>query len=78
MLKLHAACLFCGGSLSSILFFPIFRRNVHGVSKEKIKRMLERYEHCLTANSILNSSISDDMRKRETCGEVLHREKRQG
>ncbi|XP_026555610.1 NEDD4-binding protein 2 isoform X3 [Pseudonaja textilis] len=54
------------------------RRNVHGVSKEKIKRMLERYEHCLTANSILNSSISDDMRKRETCGEILHREKRQG
>ncbi|XP_070613172.1 NEDD4-binding protein 2 isoform X2 [Erythrolamprus reginae] len=53
------------------------RRNVHGVSKEKIKRMLERYEHCLTANSILNSSISDDVRKkRETCGEVLHREKR--
>uniref|UniRef100_A0A8C6YGI0 NEDD4 binding protein 2 n=1 Tax=Naja naja TaxID=35670 RepID=A0A8C6YGI0_NAJNA len=39
------------------------RRNVHGVSKEKIKRMLERYEHCLTANSILNSSISDDTRK---------------
>ncbi|XP_058048604.1 NEDD4-binding protein 2 isoform X2 [Ahaetulla prasina] len=52
------------------------RRNVHGVSKEKIKRMLERYEHCLTANSILNSSISDDMRTREICGEVLHREKR--
>ncbi|XP_032079865.1 NEDD4-binding protein 2 isoform X2 [Thamnophis elegans] len=52
------------------------RRNVHGVSKEKIKRMLERYEHCLTANSVLNSSISDDMRKRETGGEVLHREKR--
>uniref|UniRef100_A0A8C5SMA0 NEDD4 binding protein 2 n=1 Tax=Laticauda laticaudata TaxID=8630 RepID=A0A8C5SMA0_LATLA len=38
--------------------------------------MLERYEHCLTANSVLNSSISDDMRKRETCGEILHREKR--
>ncbi|XP_034280695.1 NEDD4-binding protein 2 isoform X2 [Pantherophis guttatus] len=54
------------------------RRNVHGVSKEKIKRMLERYEHCLTANSILNSSISDGRRTREICGEVLHREKRQG
>ncbi|XP_015687441.1 NEDD4-binding protein 2 [Protobothrops mucrosquamatus] len=54
------------------------RRNVHGVSKEKIKRMLERYEHCLTVNSILNSSISDDMKKVATCAEVLPREERQG
>uniref|UniRef100_A0A8C5SP21 NEDD4 binding protein 2 n=1 Tax=Laticauda laticaudata TaxID=8630 RepID=A0A8C5SP21_LATLA len=74
--SLRKTCLCCGGNISSILFFSIFRRNVHGVSKEKIKRMLERYEHCLTANSVLNSSISDDMRKRETCGEILHREKR--
>ncbi|XP_075786664.1 NEDD4-binding protein 2 isoform X2 [Pelodiscus sinensis] len=35
------------------------RRNIHGVSKEKIKRMLERYERCLTVNSILNSTIPD-------------------
>ncbi|NXA90331.1 N4BP2 protein, partial [Melanocharis versteri] len=35
------------------------RRNVHGVSKEKIKRMLERYEHCLTVRSILDSSVPD-------------------
>uniref|UniRef100_A0A8C8SRE4 NEDD4 binding protein 2 n=1 Tax=Pelusios castaneus TaxID=367368 RepID=A0A8C8SRE4_9SAUR len=35
------------------------RRNNHGVSKEKIKRMLERYERCLTVNSILNSTIPD-------------------
>ncbi|XP_025028724.1 NEDD4-binding protein 2 isoform X1 [Python bivittatus] len=54
------------------------RRNIHGVSKEKIKRMLERYEHCLTVNSILNSSISDEMKKSATCGEALHQEKRQG
>nr|XP_048704486.1 NEDD4-binding protein 2 isoform X2 [Caretta caretta] len=35
------------------------RRNIHGVSKEKIKRMLERYERCLTINSILNSTVPD-------------------
>ncbi|NXX76351.1 N4BP2 protein, partial [Urocolius indicus] len=35
------------------------RRNIHGVSKEKIKRMLERYERCLTVNSILDSSDPD-------------------
>ncbi|XP_068799214.1 NEDD4-binding protein 2 isoform X2 [Struthio camelus] len=35
------------------------RRNVHGVSKEKIKRMLERYERCLSVSSILNSSVPD-------------------
>nr|XP_014124992.1 NEDD4-binding protein 2 isoform X1 [Zonotrichia albicollis]XP_026651355.1 NEDD4-binding protein 2 isoform X1 [Zonotrichia albicollis] len=35
------------------------RRNVHGVSKEKIKRMLERYERCLTVRSILDSSVPD-------------------
>ncbi|KAL7981685.1 hypothetical protein Chor_010880 [Crotalus horridus] len=61
--------LYRGGSISSILFFSILRRNVHGVSKEKIKRMLERYEHCLTVNSILNSSISDGMKKIATCAE---------
>ncbi|KFV93110.1 NEDD4-binding protein 2, partial [Fulmarus glacialis] len=35
------------------------RRNIHGVSKEKIKRMLERYERCLTISSILDSSVPD-------------------
>ncbi|NWU56873.1 N4BP2 protein, partial [Dromas ardeola] len=35
------------------------RRNIHGVSKEKIKRMLERYERCLTVSSILDSSVPD-------------------
>ncbi|NWX20611.1 N4BP2 protein, partial [Aegotheles bennettii] len=35
------------------------RRNIHGVSKEKIKRMLERYEYCLTVRSILDSSVPD-------------------
>ncbi|XP_051473041.1 NEDD4-binding protein 2 isoform X2 [Apus apus] len=33
------------------------RRNIHGVSKEKIRRMLERYEFCLTVSSILDSSV---------------------
>ncbi|NXA26399.1 N4BP2 protein, partial [Ibidorhyncha struthersii] len=41
------------------------RRNIHGVSKEKIKRMLERYERCLTVSSILDSSVPD---KWETAG----------
>ncbi|NXG00943.1 N4BP2 protein, partial [Sakesphorus luctuosus] len=35
------------------------RRNIHGVSKEKIKRMLERYERCLSVSSILESSVPD-------------------
>ncbi|NWR15319.1 N4BP2 protein, partial [Emberiza fucata] len=35
------------------------RRNIHGVSKEKIKRMLERYERCLTVRLILDSSVPD-------------------
>ncbi|NXL42494.1 N4BP2 protein, partial [Podilymbus podiceps] len=35
------------------------RRNIHGVSKEKIKRMLEQYERCLTVCSILDSSVPD-------------------
>ncbi|XP_062348707.1 NEDD4-binding protein 2 [Cinclus cinclus] len=35
------------------------RRNIHGVSKEKIKKMLERYERCLTVRSILDSSVPD-------------------
>ncbi|XP_030047181.1 NEDD4-binding protein 2 isoform X2 [Microcaecilia unicolor] len=37
------------------------RRNIHGVSKEKIKRMLERYERCVTVNTILSSSVSDQL-----------------
>ncbi|NXC38806.1 N4BP2 protein, partial [Penelope pileata] len=35
------------------------RRNIHGVSKEKIKRMLEQYERCLTVSSVLDSSVPD-------------------
>ncbi|XP_064005235.1 NEDD4-binding protein 2 isoform X2 [Pogoniulus pusillus] len=35
------------------------KRNIHGVPKEKIKRMLERYERCLSVSSILNSSVPD-------------------
>ncbi|XP_061439089.1 NEDD4-binding protein 2 isoform X2 [Rhineura floridana] len=53
------------------------RRNVHGVSKEKIKRMLERYERCLTVSSVFNSSVPDEL-KSATCDEVLLQEKGQG
>ncbi|KFV04820.1 NEDD4-binding protein 2, partial [Tauraco erythrolophus] len=53
------------------------RRNVHGVSKEKIKRMLERYEHCLTVGSILNSSVPDKSEaadwSEDPCQEESHR-----
>ncbi|NXH50106.1 N4BP2 protein, partial [Dicaeum eximium] len=65
------------------------RRNIHGVSKEKIKRMLERYERCLTVRSILDSSVPDKLeaagwsedpcqeesqRKRETHSDVKEEE----
>lgn len=48
-----------------LCLFAIHRRNIHGVSKEKIKRMLERYERCLTVRSVLDSSVPD---KSETAG----------
>ncbi|NWH61116.1 N4BP2 protein, partial [Geococcyx californianus] len=55
------------------------RRNIHGVSKEKIKRMLERYEPCLTINSILNSSVPDKSEaagwSEDPCLEENHRKK---
>nr|XP_033802986.1 NEDD4-binding protein 2 isoform X2 [Geotrypetes seraphini] len=37
------------------------RRNKHGVSKEKIKRMLDRYERCVTVHTILGSSVPDQL-----------------
>uniref|UniRef100_A0A8C6NBY4 Uncharacterized protein n=1 Tax=Melopsittacus undulatus TaxID=13146 RepID=A0A8C6NBY4_MELUD len=53
------------------------RRNIHGVSKEKIKRMLERYEHCLTVSSILDSSAPDKAEaagwSEDPCQEKKHR-----
>ncbi|XP_033920885.1 NEDD4-binding protein 2 [Melopsittacus undulatus] len=55
------------------------RRNIHGVSKEKIKRMLERYEHCLTVSSILDSSAPDKAEaagwSEDPCQEKKHRER---
>ncbi|NXF74991.1 N4BP2 protein, partial [Sclerurus mexicanus] len=55
------------------------RRNVHGVSKEKIKRMLERYERCLTVRSILDSSVPDKSDaagwSEDPCQEESHRER---
>ncbi|XP_010293564.1 PREDICTED: NEDD4-binding protein 2 [Phaethon lepturus] len=53
------------------------RRNIHGVSKEKIKRMLERYERCLTVSSILDSSVPDKSEaagwSEDPCKEESHR-----
>ncbi|XP_069712232.1 NEDD4-binding protein 2 isoform X2 [Phaenicophaeus curvirostris] len=53
------------------------RRNIHGVSKEKIKRMLERYEPFLTISSILNSSVPDKSEaagwNEDNCQEENHR-----
>ncbi|NXC66442.1 N4BP2 protein, partial [Anhinga anhinga] len=55
------------------------RRNIHGVSKEKIKRMLEQYEHCLTVSSILDSSIQDKSEaagwNEDPCQEESHRKR---
>ncbi|NXK99237.1 N4BP2 protein, partial [Mesembrinibis cayennensis] len=55
------------------------RRNIHGVSKEKIKRMLERYEHCLTVRSILDSSVPDKSEaagwSEDPCQEEGHRKR---
>ncbi|NXA30932.1 N4BP2 protein, partial [Eudromia elegans] len=41
------------------------RRNIHGISKEKIKRMLERYERCLSVSSVLNSSVPNKLEAAE-------------
>ncbi|KAM6135754.1 LOW QUALITY PROTEIN: NEDD4-binding protein 2 [Phoenicopterus ruber ruber] len=55
------------------------RRNIHGVSKEKIKRMLERYERCLTVSSILDSSVPDESKaagwSEDPCQEESHRKR---
>ncbi|NXK87787.1 N4BP2 protein, partial [Formicarius rufipectus] len=55
------------------------RRNIHGVSKEKIKRMLERYERCLTVRSILDSSVPDKSDatawSEDPCQEESHRKR---
>ncbi|NWW45976.1 N4BP2 protein, partial [Pedionomus torquatus] len=55
------------------------RRNIHGVSKEKIKRMLERYERCLTVSSILDSSVPDKSEAadwtEDLCQEENHRKR---
>ncbi|NXT77228.1 N4BP2 protein, partial [Zapornia atra] len=55
------------------------RRNIHGVSKEKIKRMLERYERFLTVSSILRSSVPDKLEaagwSEDPCQEENHRER---
>ncbi|KAM9286716.1 NEDD4-binding protein 2 isoform 1-T2 [Cariama cristata] len=55
------------------------KRNIHGVSKEKIRRMLERYERCLTVSSILDSSVPDKSEAADwsddSCQEESHRKR---
>ncbi|NXD80656.1 N4BP2 protein, partial [Halcyon senegalensis] len=55
------------------------RRNIHGVSKEKIKRMLDRYERCLTVRAILDSSVPGkseaDGWSEDPCQEESHRKR---
>ncbi|NWI33928.1 N4BP2 protein, partial [Sula dactylatra] len=55
------------------------KRNIHGVSKEKIKRMLEQYERCLTVSSILDSSVPDKSEaagcSEDPCQEESHRKR---
>ncbi|NXW93009.1 N4BP2 protein, partial [Alopecoenas beccarii] len=53
------------------------RRNIHGVSKEKIKRMLERYERCLTVSSILDSSVPEAAGWSEDPGQEERQRKRE-
>ncbi|NXU53580.1 N4BP2 protein, partial [Turnix velox] len=54
------------------------RRNIHGVPKEKIKRMLEQFERCLSVSSILDSSVPDKLEdadwSEDPCQEESHRE----
>lgn len=63
IIKLFSSVIVIHKTEMSLFFFffwfSIHRRNIHGVSKEKIKRMLERYERCLTVRTILDSSVPD-------------------
>lgn len=55
-------------SIPSIPFFPgIFRRNIHGVSKEKITRMLEHYQRFVSVPIIMSSSVPEKIEHFELC-----------
>lgn len=55
-------------SISSTLFSPgIFRRNIHGVSKEKITRMLEHYQRFVSVPIIMNSSVPEKIERIGSC-----------
>lgn len=52
----------------STLFCPgIFRRNIHGVSKEKITRMLEHYQRFVSVPIIMSSSVPEKIERIELC-----------
>ncbi|OWK06935.1 hypothetical protein Celaphus_00018699 [Cervus elaphus hippelaphus] len=50
-------------------FFPpgIFRRNIHGISKEKITRMLEHYQRFVSVPIIMSSSVPEKIERIELC-----------
>ncbi|XP_016062130.1 PREDICTED: NEDD4-binding protein 2 isoform X2 [Miniopterus natalensis] len=43
------------------------RRNIHGVSKEKITRMLERYQRFVSVPIIMSSSVPEKIERSELC-----------
>ncbi|XP_053528329.1 NEDD4-binding protein 2 isoform X2 [Artibeus jamaicensis] len=43
------------------------RRNIHGISKEKIKRMLERYQHFVSVPIIMSSSVPENIERVGLC-----------
>ncbi|XP_013373553.1 PREDICTED: NEDD4-binding protein 2 isoform X2 [Chinchilla lanigera] len=43
------------------------RRNIHGISKEKITRMLEHYQRFVSVPIILSSSVPDTIERIELC-----------
>jgi hypothetical protein len=45
----------------------LFRRNIHGVSKEKISRMLEHYQRFVSVPIIMSSSDPEKTERIELC-----------
>lgn len=45
----------------------IFRRNIHGISKEKITRMLEHYQRFVSVPIIMSSSVPEKIERVELC-----------
>lgn len=53
--------------LPTFLFPGLFRRNIHGVSKEKISRMLEHYQRFVSVPIIMSSSDPEKTERIELC-----------